>query len=33
MNPDEVLGMLQRNEIKQALMAAPMWKYFAKDNL
>ena len=33
MHPDEVLGMLQRNEIKQALMAAPMWKYFAKDNL
>ena len=32
MHPDEVLGMLQRNEIKQALMAAPMWKYFAKDN-
>lgn len=25
---NEVLGMLQRNEIKQSLMAAPLWHYF-----
>ena len=25
---DEVFGMLQRGEILQALMAAPLWKYF-----
>lgn len=25
---EEVLAMLQRNEIKQALMAAPLWHYF-----
>lgn len=24
---DEVRGMLERNEIKQALMAAPLWRY------
>jgi ADP-ribose pyrophosphatase len=26
---DEVRGLLQRNEILQALMAAPLWKYMA----
>ena len=26
---DQILGMLQRDEMKQALMAAPLWKYFA----
>lgn len=25
---NEVLAMLERDEIKQALMAAPLWKYF-----
>lgn len=25
---DEVLAMLMRDEMKQALMAAPLWKYF-----
>ncbi|MCM1451126.1 MAG: NUDIX hydrolase [Clostridium sp.] len=28
LHPSDVLGMLQRDEIKQALMAAPLWKYF-----
>lgn len=28
---DEVYGMLCRNEIWQALMAAPLWKYFAEN--
>lgn len=28
MTQEEVLGMLQRGEIVQALMAAPLWKYF-----
>lgn len=26
--PDEVWHMLQRDEFRQALMAAPLWKYF-----
>ncbi|MDE6527550.1 MAG: NUDIX hydrolase, partial [Muribaculaceae bacterium] len=26
---EEVLSMLRNDEIKQALMAAPLWKYFA----
>lgn len=26
---EEVLGMLQRGEVWQSLMAAPLWKYFA----
>lgn len=30
---EEVKGMLCRNEIKQALMAAPLWKCFAEDLL
>lgn len=30
--PSEVLGMLQRDEIKQALMATPLWKYFFEKN-
>ena len=25
---EELLDLLQRGEIKQALMAAPLWKYF-----
>lgn len=29
----EVLGMLRRNEIKQALMAAPLWRYMTDDTL
>lgn len=28
---NEVLGMLRRNEIKQALMAAPLWRYFCEE--
>lgn len=28
---EEVYSMLMRDEIKQALMAAPLWKYFALD--
>lgn len=28
MPPSEVFGMLQRGEILQALMAAPLWRYF-----
>lgn len=26
---DEVLSMMQNNELKQALMLAPLWRYFA----
>lgn len=26
---DEVLNMLQNNQLKQALMLAPLWRYFA----
>ena len=29
MSRDEVLGLLNRNEMLQALMAAPLWKHFA----
>ena len=29
LSPEEVRGMLLRDELKQALMAAPLWKYFA----
>lgn len=29
----EVLGLLQRGEILQALMAAPLWKYFYDEGL
>lgn len=29
LSEDEVYGMLVRDELKQALMAAPLWKYFA----
>lgn len=29
MTRDEVLGLLQRDEVRQSLMAAPLWKYFA----
>ncbi|MCI7614034.1 MAG: NUDIX hydrolase, partial [Bacteroidales bacterium] len=25
---DDVRGLLERGEIRQALMAAPLWKYF-----
>lgn len=28
LSQEDVLGMLQRGEIMQALMAAPLWKYF-----
>lgn len=28
MKPEQVLGLLQRDEIKQSLMAAPLWRYF-----
>ena len=28
MSEDEVLALLQNGEIKQALMAAVLWKYF-----
>ena len=27
---DEVMDMLEKGEIWQSLMAAPLWKYFAK---
>ena len=30
MSADEVLAMLEHDEMKQALMAAPLWRYFAK---
>lgn len=30
---DEVRGLLQRGEIKQALMLAPLWRYFAENRL
>jgi len=30
---DEVRTLLVNDEIKQALMAAPLWKYFAENNL
>ena len=29
MTRDEVYALLQRDEVKQSLMAAPLWKYFA----
>lgn len=29
MTEEEVYGMLERDELKQALMCAPLWKYFA----
>ncbi len=29
LSAEEVRGLLERDEIKQALMAAPLWKYFA----
>ncbi len=32
MTPDEVLSMLKRDEQKQALMAAPLWRYFYERN-
>lgn len=28
---DDVIGLLERDEIKQALMVAPLWKYFANN--
>lgn len=28
---EEVRGLLDRDEIKQALMAAPLWKYFCRE--
>lgn len=30
---DEVRGLLLRGEIKQALMLAPLWRYFAENHL
>lgn len=33
MRPHEVLAMLERNEMLQALMAAPLWRYFATHNV
>lgn len=30
MTEDEVLSLLKNDEVKQSLMAAPLWKYFAK---
>ena len=29
---DDVRGLLERGEIRQALMAAPLWKYFCLKN-
>ena len=28
---DEVMDMLEKGEIWKSLMAAPLWKYFAKE--
>lgn len=33
MSPHEVYGMIERNEMLQALMAAPLWRYFATHGL
>ena len=33
MKPDDVLGMLVHDEMKQALMAAPLWRYFAEHHM
>lgn len=33
LSEDEIRGMLQRDEIKQALMAAPLWRYFAEKSM
>ena len=33
LTPAEVKGLLDRNQIVQALMAAPMWRYFAENPL
>ena len=30
---DEVIRMLKNDEFHQAMMAAPLWKYFALNNL
>ena len=30
---EEVRSLLQHNEIKQALMLAPLWRYFAEHHL
>ena len=30
---EEVLDLLQRDQMAQALMAAPLWRYFALENL
>lgn len=32
-DPSEVFKMLQNDEIKQSLMAAPLWKYFYGENI
>lgn len=32
MSREQVRGLLDRDEIKQALMAAPLWKYFANNH-
>ena len=29
MSEEEVYGLLLRDEVKQSLMAAPLWRYFA----
>ena len=29
---EEVLSMLRNDELKQALMLAPLWRYFAMEN-
>lgn len=33
LDKDEVLRMLKNDEFHQAMMATPLWKYFAMDNL
>ena len=33
MSPEEVFRLLQHNEFRQALMVAPLWKYFATTNI
>ena len=33
MKPREVYEMIERNEMLQALMAAPLWRYFATHSI
>ena len=33
MDPEEVLELLKKDELHQAMMAAPLWKYFATEHM